>query len=51
MPVAQFYIWTSYSGDTFVYLSNLSYSLGSNNGSVLETGAVLNSFTKNLGIF
>lgn len=51
MPESQFYIWTSYSSDTFVYLGSPSYSLGSDNGSVLETEATLNTFTNNLEIF
>lgn len=46
MPGSQFYVGGSYSGDTFVYLSSPSYSLGRDNGSVLE--AILNTFTSNL---
>lgn len=49
ITVSQFYIRTSYSGDTFVYLISPSYSLGSDNGSILETETIMNTFTSNLG--
>lgn len=50
MPVSQFYVGTSYSGDTFVYLSSPSYGLGCDNGPVLETEVILNTFTSNPAI-